>query len=141
MIASVHSKNGVPILTGQTAADGRVTFPSLGKPTREKKPVAFVARRGNDVAFMPYAREDRQLDYSRFDTGGVESRSGAELDAFVFTERGTSFGSISRFSSSPTAATRCYSRTSADRAAMARRSRRPGLANGARRWKTTSPTA
>ena len=88
VVVDVLAKNGVPLLTGQTAADGRVTFPSLGKPTREKKPVAFVARRGNDVAFMPYAREDRQLDYSRFDTGGVESRSGAELDAFVFTERG-----------------------------------------------------
>ena len=84
----VLAKNGVPLLTGQTAADGRVNFPSLGKPTREKKPVAFVARRGNDVAFMPYAREDRQLDFSRFDVGGVQSRSGAELDAFVFTERG-----------------------------------------------------
>ncbi len=32
--------------------------------------------------------EDRQLDFSRFDIGGVESRSGSELDAFVFTERG-----------------------------------------------------
>lgn len=84
----VLAKNGVPLLAGQTAADGRVNFPSLGKPTREKKPVAFVARRGSDVAFMPYARADRQLDFSRFDVGGVESRSGAELDAFVFTERG-----------------------------------------------------
>ncbi len=84
----VLAKNGVPMLSGQTAVDGRVNFPSLGKPTREKKPVAFVARRGSDVAFMPYAREDRQLDFSRFDVGGVESRSGAELDAFVFTERG-----------------------------------------------------
>jgi uncharacterized protein YfaS (alpha-2-macroglobulin family) len=84
----VLAKNGVPILSGQTAADGRVTFPSLGKPTREKQPVAFVARRESDVAFMPYSREDRQLDYSRFETGGVESRSGAELDSFVFTERG-----------------------------------------------------
>ncbi len=88
VVVDVLAKNGVPLLTGQTAADGRVNFPSLGQPTREKKPVAFVARRGNDVAFMPYAREDRQLDFSRFDTGGVESRSGAELDAFVFTERG-----------------------------------------------------
>lgn len=84
----VLALNGVPVLSAETGADGRVNFPSLGKPTREKKPVAFVARRGNDVAFMPYGREDRLLDYSRFDIGGVESRSGAELDAFVFTERG-----------------------------------------------------
>ncbi len=84
----VLGKNGVPLVSGKTAADGRLNFSSLGNPTREKKPVAFVARLGNDVAFMPYSREDRQLDYSRFDTGGVESRSGSELDAFVFTERG-----------------------------------------------------
>jgi uncharacterized protein YfaS (alpha-2-macroglobulin family) len=84
----VLARNGVPLVTGQTTADGHVNFSSLGKPTREKQPVAFVARLGNDVAFMPYAREDRQIDYSRFDIGGVESRSGAELDAFVFTERG-----------------------------------------------------
>jgi len=84
----ILGKNGVPLVSGKTAADGHLNFASLGDLKREKKPVAFVARRGNDVAFMPYAREDRQLDYSRFDTGGVESRSGADLDAFVFTERG-----------------------------------------------------
>ena len=84
----VLAKNGVPLLTGQTAPDGHISFPSLGKASHEKTPVAFVARRGNDVAFMPYSREDRQIDYSRFDVGGVESRSGADLDAFVFTERG-----------------------------------------------------
>ena len=88
VVVEVLARNGVPLVTGQTAADGHVNFASLGKPTREKQPVAFVARLSNDVAFMPYAREDRQIDYSRFDIGGVESRSGAELDAFVFTERG-----------------------------------------------------
>jgi uncharacterized protein YfaS (alpha-2-macroglobulin family) len=84
----VLGKNGVPLANGTTDASGHVAFASLGKPTHEKTPVAFVARSGNDVAFMPYSREDRKLDFSRFDTGGVESRTGAELDAFVFTERG-----------------------------------------------------
>ena len=97
----ILGKNGVPLVGGVTAADGHVNFASLGEggaasaspgkralPKHEKQPVAFVARLGNDVAFMPYNREDRQIDYSRFDIGGVESRSGAELDAFVFTERG-----------------------------------------------------
>jgi uncharacterized repeat protein (TIGR01451 family) len=84
----VLAKNGVPLVSGKTETDGRVLFASLGKPVREKQPVAFVARLGSDVAFMPYARRDRQLDFSKFDVGGVESRSGSELDAFVFTERG-----------------------------------------------------
>jgi uncharacterized protein YfaS (alpha-2-macroglobulin family) len=47
---------------------------------------------------MPYAREDRKLDYSRFQIGGVQSKSGSELDAFLFTERG-SIGLATRFAS------------------------------------------
>ncbi|MGB8355807.1 MAG: MG2 domain-containing protein, partial [Chthoniobacteraceae bacterium] len=84
----ILARNGVPAVTGTTSPDGRVTFPSLGKPTREKEPVAIVARNGSDVAFIPFARDDRKLDFSRFDIDGVQSKSGADLDAFVFTERG-----------------------------------------------------
>lgn len=84
----ILAKNGVPAVSGTTGADGRVTFASLGEPERERQPVAIVARNGSDVAFIPYAREDRILDFSRFDVGGVESASGKELDAFLFTERG-----------------------------------------------------
>ncbi len=47
-----------------------------------------MARLGNDVSFLPYDRDDRQLDYSRFDVGGDQSASPNGLDAFVFTERG-----------------------------------------------------
>ena len=85
---SILARNGVPAASGTTSPDGRVTFPSLGKPVREKEPVAIVARNGDDVAFIPYSRSDRKIDFSRFDTGGVESLTGTELDAFVFTERG-----------------------------------------------------
>ena len=84
----ILGKNGVPLASGTSSPDGRVNFPSLGKPTREKRPVAFVARLGDDISFMPYARSDRALDFSRFDTGGVENVSGDQLEAFVFTERG-----------------------------------------------------
>ncbi len=84
----VLAKNGVPIVTGVTAADGHLNFAPIDAGKHEKSAVAFVARRGNDVAFLPFAREDRQLDYSQFDIEGVRSISGADLDAFVFTERG-----------------------------------------------------
>ncbi|MEA3187978.1 MAG: alpha-2-macroglobulin [Chthoniobacter sp.] len=84
----ILAKNGVPLVTGTTGADGRATFSSLGKPLRERAPVAFVARNGDDVSFIPFHREDRQLDFSRFDIDGIQRLSGAELDAFVFTERG-----------------------------------------------------
>ncbi len=89
----ILARNGVPALSGTTNADGRVSFPSIGKPEREKEPVAIVARNGNDAAFLPLerrssGRKDRKLDYSRFDVGGIESLSEKELEAFVFTERG-----------------------------------------------------
>ncbi len=84
----ILGKNGVPLASGTSSVDGRVTFPSLGDPTREKRPVAFIARLGDDVSFMPYERSDRALDFSRFDTEGAENVSRERLEAFVFSERG-----------------------------------------------------
>ena len=87
-VVEILAKNGVPSVTGTTGSDGHVSFPSLGKVEREKQPVAIVARNGSDVSFISYARGDRKLDFSRFDIEGVESVSGKDLEAFVFTERG-----------------------------------------------------
>ncbi|MBO0695736.1 MAG: hypothetical protein J2P56_06500, partial [Verrucomicrobia bacterium] len=84
----ILGKNGVPIQTAQTAADGHCAFPSVEKSEREKTPVAFVARNGDDIAFMPFAREDRVLNFSRFEIEGAVNIAPEGLDAFVFTERG-----------------------------------------------------
>src|SRR5438034_523235 len=84
----ILGKNGVPIQTAITAADGHCAFPSVEKLEREKTPVAFVARNGDDIAFMPFAREDRVLNFSRFEIEGAENIAPEGLDAFVFTERG-----------------------------------------------------
>src|SRR5438094_989982 len=84
----ILGKNGVPIQTAKTAADGHCTFPSFEKSERDKLPVAFVARNGDDIAFMPFAREDRVLNFSRFEIEGAENIAPEGLDAFVFTERG-----------------------------------------------------
>ncbi len=81
-------KNGVPLATQTTDADGHVALPSFDNNERDKRPVAFVARLGDDVSFLPYDREDRRVNFSRFNIGGVQSDSGADLDAFLFTERG-----------------------------------------------------
>ncbi len=82
------AKNGLVLATAQTGADGKASIPAMDKLTRDRQPVAFVARRGDDVAFLPYRPRDRGLDYSRFDVAGVQAKTGSELDAFVFTERG-----------------------------------------------------
>jgi alpha-2-macroglobulin len=81
-------KNGVPILTSKTDGQGHCTFSSVEKTTHDQAPIAFVARSGEDVAFIPYARQDRILNFSRFDIDGAESVSPENLDAFLFTERG-----------------------------------------------------
>ncbi len=62
--------------------------PALDGLMREKKPVALVARKGADLAFIPWAREDRAVELSRFDIGGVSRSDVSALDAFLFTERG-----------------------------------------------------
>jgi uncharacterized protein YfaS (alpha-2-macroglobulin family) len=84
----ILGKNGIPIQASKTAADGHCTFPSVEKSEREKTPVAFVARNGDDIAFLPFARDDRVLNFSRFEIQGAENIGPDGLDAFVFTERG-----------------------------------------------------
>ncbi len=82
------AKNGIPLVTGFTTAEGRVSFPKLTDERREKEPVAFVAKLGDDISFLPYKRRDRELDFSRFDIGGISNINPEALDAFAFSERG-----------------------------------------------------
>jgi uncharacterized protein YfaS (alpha-2-macroglobulin family) len=84
----ILSRNGVPAMTGTTGSDGRVSFTAIGKVPREMKPVAIVARNGQDVSFIPFDRSDRVVDFSRFDIGGDNVLTGRDLNAFLFTERG-----------------------------------------------------
>lgn len=84
----ILARNGLVIATATTGADGRASLAAVDKLERDRKAVAIVARRGDDTAFLPYAARDRALDFSLFDTGGVQAKSGAELDGFLFTERG-----------------------------------------------------
>ena len=81
-------KNGIALAGGVTGPEGHVSLPALTDTRREKEPVAFVARLGDDVSFLPYNRGDRELDFSRFDTGGVSNINPEALDAFAFSERG-----------------------------------------------------
>src|SRR6202022_4603807 len=88
VIVDLLGKNGVPIQSAKSDGNGHCPFISVDKSIREKTPVAFVARNGGDVSSIPYAREDRQLNFSRFDIDGVDNVLPENLDAFVFTERG-----------------------------------------------------
>src|SRR6476619_3713300 len=88
VVVDLLGKNGIAIQSATTDSNGHCAFGSVAKSTREKTPVAFVARNGDDVSFIPYNREDRQLNFSRFDIDGADSVLPENLDAFVFTERG-----------------------------------------------------
>ncbi|HJT46473.1 MAG TPA: alpha-2-macroglobulin, partial [Chthoniobacterales bacterium] len=84
----IVGKNGIAVRSSRTDADGHCSFTAIEKSDRDKEPVAFVARNGDDVAFIAYAREDRQLNFSRFEIGGAENIAADGVEAFVFTERG-----------------------------------------------------
>jgi uncharacterized repeat protein (TIGR01451 family) len=85
---SVLGKNGLPLLTIATNGDGRASIPSLEDFQHEKKPVAYVAQRDHDISFLPFGREDRELNLSRFDTSGLVGVKAEDLTAFLFTDRG-----------------------------------------------------
>ena len=81
-------KNGIPVLTAYTDKTGMAVFPNFSNFEREKKPVAYVVSKGEDIAYMPVDRSDRRLNYSRFDTGGVHASKNTALKAFAFSDRG-----------------------------------------------------
>lgn len=86
---AVLGRNGLPVVSARTDASGAARFPSLEGFTREKRPVAYLVTAGADLSFLPYDRGDRRLDFSRFDTGGVELNGRPErLQAYLFTDRG-----------------------------------------------------
>jgi uncharacterized protein YfaS (alpha-2-macroglobulin family) len=85
-------KNGVPVLSGHTDDEGHLRLGAAGDFKREKEPGVFLARHGNDVAFMPYNNSSRQLQLSGFDIGGEHSNmhrdAARRVRAFMFSERG-----------------------------------------------------
>jgi len=83
-------KNGLPVATSTTSADGHALMNSTYGFRREKEPTVFLVSSGTDSVFMPYARAERQLQYSRFDIGGeyVQPHSkNTRLKALLFSDR------------------------------------------------------
>jgi len=83
----VLGKNGLAVVSVKTDDTGHAAIPALGDFSREQMPVAYVARRDDDVSFLPFGREDRELNFSRFDTSGLTGIRPEDLTAFVFTDR------------------------------------------------------
>ncbi len=89
----IIGRNGLPVLTETTDAEGHVHFPELKSFKQERQPVLYLARRGGDSSFMPLSQgwdeRGRALDLSRFDIGGVQSSADrGALAAYLFSDRG-----------------------------------------------------
>ena len=68
----ILGKNGIPVATAETDITGHAAIPTLEDFVREQRPVAYVVTKGQDVSFLPFGRDDRLLNFSRFDTGGIQ---------------------------------------------------------------------
>ena len=85
----LFGKNGLPVVSRLTDADGRATLPKTDGLEREKTPVAYVVQKEGDLSFLPFDRHDRRIDLSRFDTGGItDEKELQSLQAFLFSDRG-----------------------------------------------------
>ncbi len=85
---SIVGLNGNALSTMTTGASGRVEFADVSGFKREKQPVAWVVRKGEDLSFMPYEASGRSLDWSNFDTGGVTGATDPKkINAFLFSDR------------------------------------------------------
>ena len=83
-------KNGLPVISATTDADGHARLASAADFERDGEPTVFVVRRDTDVTFMPYRRGDRRIRWSGFDVGGEQVRrdDAERLKAVVYTDRG-----------------------------------------------------
>jgi alpha-2-macroglobulin len=85
----VVAKNGSAVASQATDASGRAHFDKLEGLSRERAPLLLTVRKAGDMSFMPLNRNDRVLDVSRFDVGGLQNaRSQDELGAYLFSDRG-----------------------------------------------------
>ena len=85
----VVAKNGAIVFNKITDDNGQVRFEKLDSLQRERSPIMYLVKKAGDLSFLPMNRYDRDLDYSRFDTGGVANAANPDsLNAYLFSDRG-----------------------------------------------------
>jgi alpha-2-macroglobulin len=86
---SIIGKNGIALFDRPTDSNGMAVFPNLDDFRAEKRPVAYIARLGADISFLPYQNANRRLNYYRFDVGGLQTEGEqGRMSAFLFSDRG-----------------------------------------------------
>jgi uncharacterized protein YfaS (alpha-2-macroglobulin family) len=89
-VVELLGKNGLPVMRAKTDAEGHAPLPSSNGLEREKAPTVYVVHSAKDFSFLPFKRQSRQLNFSRFAVGGLYRQRGEakELNAFLFSDRG-----------------------------------------------------
>lgn len=87
---TLQGRNGLPLLSRTTDAQGYAAFPVTKGFENEQEPTVYVVKTADDMAFIPFERPARQLNFSRFETGGeyTDQGNGKTLHAFLFSDRG-----------------------------------------------------
>ncbi len=67
---AVIGRNGLAVAEALTDERGHASFAKLGDLRREKTPLYYRVEKDGDLSFLPLADWRRQLNLSRFDTGG-----------------------------------------------------------------------
>ena len=82
-------RNGLPVMAATTENGGRARLAKFAPLRREKTPTMIVAEKDADLSFMPFETRGRELNFSRFDTGGEENeKSAQQVSAYLFSDRG-----------------------------------------------------
>ena len=86
IVVKVIGRNGEDLISVKTDTTGKAVIPSLEGFSDEKEPVAIVANKGSDITFLPYNRQERIVNTSKFDVGGILNET--SIQSFMFTDRG-----------------------------------------------------
>jgi len=82
-------RNGLGVAAATTENGGRAHLAKFGELRREKTPLMILAQKDSDYSFLPFNSRGRELELSRFDTGGIENeKTPAQLSSYLFTDRG-----------------------------------------------------
>ncbi len=85
----VIGRNGATVVSAITDASGMALIPTLENYKQELEPVMYLVEHQGDQSFLPINKQDRTLDYSRFDVGGEYSaQDNSRLKAYLFNDRG-----------------------------------------------------
>lgn len=88
-IVEVWARNGAILISQKTNANGLANLSSLSGFTREKTPALIVVKKAGDLSYLPLDRNERNVDLSRFDVGGLRyGNLPNQIQAYLFSDRG-----------------------------------------------------